>query len=562
MFNVDDLLAVAMLPSDRNADWLRGAASAVDYLVKNMHSGEVIIYTNAGQALTHSVLAPRAGVTPPDGDVLQQTQIDPYAHWALEHVSGGGQPDRMYLSPPVDSYGCKALEGAEQLVFRRQFTGVDKGPPRTELSQPLVQALDLYWLDEESAYCKLDEDGDVEPVIRLRDLSTQTNEPGAMLVTIKAEALHRYMAVTETVLVTRFDFTRFITGSFGGWGEPTRSEVNEDDLFYHGGIQANGSFVNGALILRPVLTKAMLIGKARRNWDQADKQYAVFKAHDWKNDNLAEISCAPSDLASYFEPDSPLPFQTTPAFFRPDVLLKYKSDPEKYRLEHRSIHARGGWYLKTYDVNEAGQVHTYLRYLADLPYKEQLYWQSFNEWPKAPISRRAKQTDFDGDFSTEPDPLEHVKYEISKLDGLKPAYWQPRGEALRQAVHYPLTASVEEWSNAILALDQLVVEGFATKPLRKRLTDAGRTFDKQWGTLKLLQDVLIAGGLDEDEAADIMIPLRSTHELRSKTKGHAAESEKAALVKKAKTDHGSLPAHFRALVTSIQESFDRLIELL
>lgn len=562
MFDVNELLAAAILPPDRNAAWLHGAGSAVDYLVKNTLSNEIIIFTNAGQALTHSVLVPSSGITPPHGDALQHIRMDPYAHWALEHVSGGGQPDRMYLSPPVDSYGCKSLEGAEQLVFRRQFTGVDKGPPRTELSQPLVQALDLYWLDEESAYCKLDEDGDVEPVIRLRDLRAQTGDSSAMLVTIKLEALHRYMAVTETVLVTRFDFTRYIPGSFGGWSETARNEVAEDDLFYNGGIQANGSFVNGALILRPILTKAMLIERARRSWNQADKKYTVFKAHDWKNARLAEISCSPSDLASYFETDSPLPFQTTPAFFRPDVLQKYKSDPDKYRLEHRSIHARGGWHLKTYDVNEAGQVHTYLCYLADLPYKEQLYWESFNEWPKAPISLRAKQTDFEGCFSTETDALEHVKYEISKLDGLRPPYWQPRGDGLRQAVHYPLTASVDEWSNAILALDQLVIEGFATKPLRNRLTDAGRTFDKQWGTLKLLQEVLIAGGMDEDEAADIMASLRTTHDLRSKTKGHAAESEKAALVKKAKTDHGSLPAHFKALVTGVQETLDRLIELL
>jgi len=288
----------------------------------------------------------------------------------------------------------------------------------------------------------------------------------------------------------------------------------------------------------------------------------VFKAHDWKNGRLAEISCAPTAIASYFEKDSPLPFQTTPAFFRPDVLQKYKADPEKYRLEDRSIHSRGGWYLKTYDVNEEGQIHTYLCYLADLPYKEQLYWQSFNEWPKGPISKRAVQTDFEGNFSTQPDPLVELKYEVTKLDALKPEWWQPRGEPLAAKLHYPLTASVEEWANEILALDQLIVEGFQTKPLRQRILNAGRPMDKAWGSLKLLQEVLISGGMDEEETAEVLAPLRALHELRSKTKGHAAESEKAALVKKAKSDHGSLPAHFRALVAQVQISFDRFIEVL
>ena len=64
------------------------------------------------------------------------------------------------------------------------------------------------------------------------------------------------------------------------------------------------------------------------------------------------------------------------------MLLKYKKDPEKYLLEDRSITARNSWYLKTYDINAAGQVHTYLIYLSHLPYEEQVYWKSANEAPK------------------------------------------------------------------------------------------------------------------------------------------------------------------------------------
>ena len=93
----------------------------------------------------------------------------------------------------------------------------------------------------------------------------------------------------------------------------------------------------------------------------------------------------------------------SPVFFNAEVLHKYKADTEKYTLEDRSINCRGTWSLQTYDVNEAGQVHTYLRYLGYLPYKEQLYWQSFNEWPKAALSERAIATDFKGEFHTDYD---------------------------------------------------------------------------------------------------------------------------------------------------------------
>jgi HAMP domain-containing protein len=562
MFKVQTLLAVAVSPLDPNSAWFTGAAAGVEYLVENARSGEIILYTNVGQSLVHAILAPLANVTPPDGHALQHALVNAFNHWRLEHVSGGGKPDRMYLASPIDTFGCKGLEGGQQLVFRRSFTDVDNGPPRTELSQPLVQALDLYWLDEQGAYCRLNDDGDVEPIIRLRDLSTETGEVGAILVTIEAEQLHRYMAVTETALVMKFDFTRYVSGSFAGWDEPKRDNVDKNDLFYHVGVQPGASFANGALIVHPLLTTEMLIARANCRWDRTDKEYATFKARDWKNKRSAEISCAPWALASYFDKGSPLPFQTTPAFFKAEVLQKYKADPDKYRLEHRSIHARGGWYLKSYDVNEEGQVHAYLCDLANLPYREQLYWKSFNEWPKAGISARAFQTDFEGSFSTIPDPLVDLKYEIAKLDKLQLDWWSPRGETASAALHYPLTASREEWANAVLALDQLVVEGLVVKGLRSRLESAARTVDKQWASLRLLQDCLVLAGLDEADAIAVLEPLKRTHTLRSKVKGHLAESVRQAIIKQAQTEHGSLAAHFRSLVEEVQASFDRIVGLL
>ena len=562
MFKVQDLLAVAVPPADPSSAWFTGSAAGVEYLVKNTRSDEIILYTNVGQSFVHAVLAPLANVTPPDGRALQHACLDAFNHWRLEHVSGGGKPDRMYLASPIDTFGCKGLEDGQQLVFRRFFTDVDKGPPRTELSQPLVQALDLYWLDEQGAYCRLNEDGDVEPIIRVRDLSTETGEVGATLVTIEAEQFHRYMAVTETALVMKFDFTRYVSGSFAGWGEPKRGNVDESGLFYQTGVQPGASFANGLLIVRPRLTTEMLIARANRRWGRRDKEYATFMANDWKNKRSAEISCAPWALASYFDEGSPLPFQTTPAFFKAEVLHKYKADPERYRLEHRSIHARGGWYLKSYDVNEAGQVHAYLCDLANLPYREQLYWRSFNEWPKAGISARAFQTDFEGSFSTVPDPLVDLKHKIAKLDKLQPDWWSPRGETASTALHYPLTTSPEEWANAVLALDQLVVEGFVIKALRGRLENAARTADKQWGSLRLLQDCLVLAGLNEDDAIAVLKPLKHTHALRSKVKGHLAESERQAIVKQARTEHGSLANHFRRLLEEVQASFVRIVDLL
>ncbi|WP_155636014.1 hypothetical protein [Burkholderia stagnalis] len=89
------------------------------------------------------------------------------------------------------------------------------------------------------------------------------------------------------------------------------------------------------------------------------KEYATFKIFDRKNNVEVETSCAPEFLSNYFQ-KSDLPWEISPAFFRPDVLHRFKADPEKYSLDDRSISCRNAWYLKSYDINEAGQVHAYI----------------------------------------------------------------------------------------------------------------------------------------------------------------------------------------------------------
>ena len=554
MIEIPKLIFVSARPPNPD-HWLVAAEDGVDYLIDQLGREDIIIYATLEATLIVGVLAPRDKVSPPDPSDLLRAMIMTDDTWSITHVSGGGEPDRVYLAPPLDHPGCESLTAGEGLVFRRSFTSVDKGNPRTEVSQKLIHALDLYWLEEQSAFCRLDDQGDIEPVIRVIQLERQTGRSNDIVVTIRADALVRYMIVTNTVLVQKFDFTRFIPGGFGGWTATAEYKARGSDLFYNTAAQAGASYANGMIISRPTLSHADLVHEYQSKWDDSQKQYATFKAHDWKNNKLAEISCAPSALASYFEKDSPLPFQITPAFFRPEVLQRYKADPEKYSLEHRSVSSRAGWYLKTFDINTAGQVHTYLHYLGDLPYQEQLYWQAFNEWPKAPISDRAYKTDMEGEWSDIPDPLLEIINDVRELDGAKPDWWQPRGEALRDTTHYPVTTSPDEWGDSLLALDQLVVEGFSQKSVRDRLSARRQAFDKSWGSLRLIQELLVAQGYAPTDAADAMEPLRRLHFLRSKVKGHAAVVERDQLIVQARTDFGSLKDHFVQLAADCQQAF-------
>jgi len=82
------------------------------------------------------------------------------------------------------------------------------------------------------------------------------------------------------------------------------------------------------------------------------RKYAKFKIYDRKNKTNVETSCAPKFLSNYFQ-ESDLPWEVSPAFFRPEVLLRFKADPERFTLEDRRITCRNAWHLKTFDINEA-----------------------------------------------------------------------------------------------------------------------------------------------------------------------------------------------------------------
>lgn len=317
--------------------------------------------------------------------------------------------------------------------------------------------------------------------------------------------------------------------------------------------------MRGIQIVRTPETMAAL--HHRLTHQDEERRYASFIALDWKNGRISEISCGPGHTANYFT-KSDLPFEVTPAFFRAEVLGKYKADPKKYELHERSIQCRASWYLQTYDINEAGQVHTYLIYLRNLPYEEQLYWKSFNEAPKAPISKRALSTDMHGSFYTEYNALESIKSILRKLTELEVPWWKLRAPDLLDSVHYPATVSNAEWADELMALDKLLVEGFEEKWLRNEAKELSQHPLASEGSLLLVGRCLQGLGFDEEQAKNTVSPLRTLHHLRTKLKGHAGGSEERSLRQAALVKHGSFRKHFEELCGECDVAMQRIIEAL
>lgn len=543
-------------PEGESEAWLTGAERDGLRLLTEEQTEYVVLYASFQSLWLCSVIGNAANLATPNKDQLYNSRINATEAWCIQKVWGGGQGHRMYLEPPLDFPVGHPLHGAEPIVFRRSFEGMSNYDPPIEISQKLIHSLGLYFMAERNAYCRLNSEGDIDEVVKVfHDAGLHDLDHSRTLVLIKEKPLAEYMAVGNFGLYRKFDITRFLPGSFSSWGT-SQQHFDAPDLFYYTGLSGgNASYFNGGQILRPTISVDELVEDWKREEDTSNRQYETFKIHDWRNDRLIEWSCAPSSLGNYFT-ESDKPFEISPAFFSPDVLIKYKSDPEKYDLRDRSITCRNSWYLKTFDINEAGQVHTYIGYLQHLPFKEQQYWKLHNEWPKASISKRAYDTDFKGEWTSEIDPLQSLRHSISELDGNPPPWWRVRGSQLRERAHYPVTSSSKEWADELLALDQMVVEGFVATELRKVAIASGVKIDASWQSLKLIQEILRSrDGLTADQ---IVTPLRDLHFLRSKVTGHHT-GERSKLEAEALKKYGSFVAHFRALCSQCHEAFDQIV---
>lgn len=536
MIDIEKLKSLVLPPTPEDKSWYSNAHEAFDYIMAMLNQ-DVILYAGVGNFYCYGKLGKGKQIDQEFPDELT-LDMSPDAGWCIDFDG------KKFLMPAPED------KNEEQLVFRRYFESVES-ESRIEVSQRFLQRLNLFWLDNRNAYCLLNENGDIEPVIHRHEVQQGTSR--YTVVTISRAHLDRYMAITDTVLVSQFEFMR-TAGDFSHWFSEIKQQ-STNDISVQLRKQHDASLCEGSFIVRPAVTKKQLIAQKKK------RQYAKFKSWDWKNKKQSTISCAPGATVNYFTKNSDLPWEVTPAFFKPEVLAKYKADSEKYELLHRSITCRGTWYLKTYDVNEANQVHTYLVYLRDLPYEEQLYWQSFNEWPKASISQRAYQTDILGSFSTIADPLIDIKRQIRALDEQELDWWQSRPSDLANTVHYPFSASKSEWAESILNLSQLLNEGFQVGGLRARLTKAGVTFEDDWRSLKLLAE-LAKSNSDEQAASKLLKPLRELQELRSKVKGHAAGSDKKKLIDAALRDHGSLYKHFENLAAGCSTALEQIVAML
>lgn len=545
---IEEIKSLDELPPGREdfATWILAGAH-LDFLRRNARSEELVIYGSGEYSFVHAAVFPNGRLAALSQDDLLHWAGDPYSSIA-SYVWGGGR-DNVWVERLTDATGSRALEGAIQLVFGRTFEGWS-GSDRTyfEVNQEYTHVTGIHWRPEQRAYCRFDENGDLQQVVSVTGRSDTVKD--VLCVSFAWAPLEEYLAATNSTLVRRFDFTLLRRNNFTMWPEGPETVIRESDrLFYRQKVDPGvAAYTTGVQIIAPRRPYRAIFDDLRGG--HKDRKYVELIAHDWRNKRVAKISTDPKATTNYFEAHgNSLPFELSPAFFRPDVILKYKTDKDKYTVGERDITCRAAWHLQAFDVNEAGQVFAYICYLRNLPYAEQLHWQSYNEAPKAGISERAITNDFKGEFTTFKDPLREVLSIVRSWQDTSVPWWTLREDRLLERVSTPLTTSRDEWAEAFMDLAKLVVEGFVITAIRARLDKSGIAYEQKEQSIVLLERLVNEGA--ESTEKQPLTGLRTVQLIRSKAKGHASGREVETLVQEVLAEHGSFTKHFKHVCSTL-----------
>jgi hypothetical protein len=534
---VEAIAALDQAPDDPIAfdEWIR-AKRHLDYLQANVKSGELIVYGSGGpHSFIYAILVPNDALASEAPERLLYWDANPYTSIA-SYVSGGSR-DTMWIERGKNRVS-PALNAGVDLIFGRSFDGSSY----FEVNHEYTHLSEIHWRPERSAYCRFDENGDFADLV---SITTRKSVDEVSLVTFTWPQLEEYLSIARYALVRMFDFTLLRYDHFNGWNAGPENIVRvSDDFLYRQKVSGKAAYTRGVQVIRPRDARTISDIVSDR-WRGDSRDYASFIAHDWRHDTVIEISTDPAATTNYHQAGvSDLPFEVSPAFFRPEVLSKYKTDRDKYTVEDRRVRCRASWTLQGYDINDAGQVFAYICYLRNLPYSEQLHWKSFNENPKASISKRAFINDFKGEVVSFQHPREKLRSILARWQDGRFEWWTLRDDDLLHRANPPISSSKDEWAEAIMDLSKLVVEGFELRRLRATLNERGATYSDDEKSIALLEKIVAT----RDTVGDPTLNgLRKVQRIRSKVRGHSGSSEGKAIAEAALAKHGTYGEHFKHL---------------
>ena len=537
--------------------WL-AASRHVDMLRRNAREQEELIVTalyrtSSSTTIVHSAVVKGDHPGLRDHEGLLKWSCNPF-HQSAATVDTVMQGGDVRFDPAEHDWGTDSLVGGFPLVYGRTWEGMDE-PERQylEIAQTYAHQLKIHWRSQRSAHCRFDRRGNWEDVVSITE---KTPDEDVTLVSFQRDSLDRYLVEHNSVLVQLFDFTLFRPGSSSNWrgSRFVHHDMDRGIVFYQRRAK-DQAFARGAQIVRPRLSRSDVeqrIENGGRLHLGADEP-VKFTVLDLRHGRVATVTTDPATTTDYFSAsENSLPFELSPAFFRAAVLSKYKADSEKYTVYEGRISCRGGWGLRSYSINEAGQVTAYICDLRHLPYEEQLHWHLHNEPPKTGLSDRSIATDFLAQWPETMTPREMLVDTLQRWCDLDIKWWKWRSHhPPNRLVVVPRTESRDEWGQALVALSNSVIEGFVVKELRQILNTEGPKAPQEWKSIVLLENILRARGVLGEGSK--LVALRELNAGRNLSGVHARGSKAKGFVEAAQQKYGTYAKHFEHLCEDLSK---------
>lgn len=511
-----------------------------DFFLGDWENEWVILLLLTKDWFLQSAFVPNSDIKEESLDALLSWNFSLPGTWEYG-IRYSGSDKRLHIYKPLD-VDLPLLRNAEPSVISRYFDGYPRNKRAyLEINNKILHISGLHWVSEKSAYCTLDEMGDLAEGIIVK------YDKPPKFVLVRRHILDKYLNIADCSLVRFFEVRR--SEDWIQLHEVDRDEnvmSNKDGnirfrllKILDEGEKVGGIFYRGGEVSPSQTSIEETLGEFD-NWKK-DKRFETFLILDFKNRKLVETNIGPGNLTNYFT-QSDLPFETSPVFFKAEVLKKYKDNTDKYDLGPRQIYCRGAWGLKTYDINDAGQVHTYACYLAEIPYKEQLHWKQYNEKPKAGISKRAFKTDFEGQWCDQPEPILELQKALKEISErpIQPEnkpIWQPKEKSIEETfggLFYVVTSSKKEWSQFNVDLAIAVNEGFQTRVLKNIAERLGAEFNSTSKSIGLLNAILNKIELDTETIDSIIKPIRELQRFRSGSAHGGIDPPPKSLIEDAK----------------------------
>jgi hypothetical protein len=518
--------------------------------------GDIPVYISDKAFYVYGAVAPMNLIEAESIDKLLDWQLIPSSGFGILTTWANGDTETG-VHPPLYSTGSEALDAGEPVYFYRTFEGVDDAP-RIEINQRFAHIMGLHYMPSRQSWCDMDEMGDIIPKAVITE--RYQDRGSSICCTLRQDALDMLLFVTKSCLVRVFDVIRF-SGQYPNYRTPVTTDVYSNDTFhlytrrhvYRTDGVAHSSLLRGYQVIYCSHSQREMESLIL---EEPPREYASFIIQDWKNERVVEWTSAPEQIGNYFV-ESEYPFQTSPAYFKPDVLAQYRQNPSKFVIDDRRLTCKGAWDIP-YDINDEGLVVAYISDLSNLPYKEQLRWKAFNVAPVGEISERAYKTDFLGlwDETYEPlSSLKHILIHFPQYDeqGMPSMVWRmPPSPETRDInfLGHVVTDSRKEWEDQILTLGQILVEGL-NKQFLKTVASRLGCLDPQLGSIKLIDAILEKLGVPPSEREEIISPIGHVHSLRSSLVAHVGGA----------LPEGDLRDHFRQLLEKCDKAMRELADI-